>query len=539
MSQKEVKPVEKIAYIPFKNIRKIEIYINDQKLALSKIVKQTGCDFAITGNFYNTSWKPTCHLKKDGEVLASSSDVYRGFRWNDVGDFGQSRIPTEAKGFANYYACCTLIANGSAYPDNLVLYNKDVGGTRGRTGIGIKGDCLVLYASKDGTSDAKTPEKLRDYMFAKGVTEFIMGDGGGKVNYYGDGELMQGSAKSQNLILVYLNKEEAKPTKPTTPTPNTYTITQASIANNPRYKANQKKVKTGYMQHSTGTPGGKAESFIKIWNSQSAQAETEFIIDDTGIYQMMPIGIRTWHCGGSGNNTLVGCEVCEPLNARMLDVNWRTLKQGGKDNTTYAVTMLQKELQARGYDPNGIDGIFGGGTKTAVIAFQKAAGLTADGAVGLNTLHALQRRTGSYMAYNVVENQAYFEDVYRKAVFTCAYVLKQLGVSKIDKKSLCSHAEGYQMGIASNHADVGHWWPKHSKSMDDFRADVKTYMETGKLPYSVEVEESTVPEAPVKTELEIAWDKACDMGILDGSNPTGNVTRRQLAVVLDRLDLLK
>ena len=75
--------------------------------------------------------------------------------------------------------------------------------------------------------------------------------------------------------------------------------------------------------------------------------------------------------------------------------------------------------------------------------------------------------------------------------------------------------------------------------MDDFRADVKTYMETGKLPYSVEVEESTEPKTPAKTELEIAWDKACDMGILDGSNPTGNVTRRQLAVVLDRLDLLK
>ena len=106
------------------------------------------------------------------------------------------------------------------------------------------------------------------------------------------------------------------------------------------------------------------------------------------------------------------------------------------------------------------------------------------------------------------------------------------------------------MGIASNHADVGHWWPKHGKSMDDFRADVKTYIETGKLPYSIEVESKPVesiepeppadkPETPAKTELEIAWDKACDMGIFDGSNPTGNVTRRQLAVVLDRLDLLK
>ena len=98
------------------------------------------------------------------------------------------------------------------------------------------------------------------------------------------------------------------------------------------------------------------------------------------------------------------------------------------------------------------------------------------------------------------------------------------------------------MGIASNHADVGHWWPKHGKSMDDFRADVKTYMETGKLPYSVEStpdnsEENNKTQAQI--EFEQAWDKACDMGVFDGSNPNGNVTRNQLAVVLNRLGLLK
>ena len=539
-----MKPVEKIAYIPFKDIKSIEIYINSGKLGLKDIVKKTGCDFAITGTFYNKYWKPVCPLKKDGTVLYSSTDTYRGFKWNNPSDFSTARIPNETANYKNHFACVALIANGTAYSDDLVQYNADVGGKRGRTGIGIKGDCLMLYASKDGTSDAKTPEDLRDYVYAKGATNFVMGDGGGKVNFY-DGEYMEGSAKSQNLILVYLNKsaETTKPTETTSKvTPTSYTITQAPITANPRYKTNQKKAKIGYMQHSTGMPGGKAESFIKTWNSQSAKAETEFIIDDTGIYQMMPVGIRTWHCGGSGNNTLVGCEVCEPINARMLDVNWRTLKQNGKDNTTYAVTMLQKELQAWGYDPNGIDGIFGGGTKTAVIAFQKAVGLSADGVVGLNTLHALQRRTGSYMAYNVNENQAYFEDVYRKAVFTCAYVLKQLGTSKIDKNTICSHAEGHMMGIASNHADVGHWWPKHGKSMDDFRADVKTYMDTGKLPYSVELtpdnsEENNKTQAQI--EFEQAWDKACDMGVFDGSNPDGNVTRNQLAVVLNRLDLLK
>ena len=35
------------------------------------------------------------------------------------------------------------------------------------------------------------------------------------------------------------------------------------------------------------------------------------------------------------------------------------------------------------------------------------------------------------------------------------------------------HFEGYKRGIASNHADPAHWFTKHGKSMDTFRADVK------------------------------------------------------------------
>lgn len=542
--------MERISYIPFDKIKKIEVYINSKKLSLSQIVKQTGCDYAVTGNFYNTSWKATCPLKKDGVVLVSAPYVYRGFRWNTPDDFGQCRIPTEAEGYSNYYTCCTLIANGSAYPNNLVIYNKDVGGVRGRTGIGVKGKNLVLYASKDGTSDAKTPEKLRDYLFAKGVTEFIMGDGGGKVNFYGDGTTMQGISKSQNLILVYLKKGneitdhptiEPEQEETTTTTDTGFTIQPAFLTNNPRYKKQEKKTKTGYMQHSTGTPGAKASSFIKTWNSNSAAAETEFIIDDTGIYQMMPIGIRTWHCGGTGNSTHVGCEVCEPLNTRLLDVNWKNLSQGSSNNTIYAVKLLQQELQAWGHNPNGIDGIFGSGTKNAVLAFQKKLGLTADGIVGLGTLHALQKRKGSYLLYNVKENQAYFENVYRKAVFTCAYILNKLEQKTIDNNTVLSHAEGNVKGIASAHADVGHWWPQHGKSMDDFREDVIKYVNTGILPYNVsdDIVETPDDKTDAQGELELAWDKACDMGIFDGSNPTGAVTRRQLAVVLDRLNLLK
>lgn len=307
-----------------------------------------------------------------------------------------------------------------------------------------------------------------------------------------------------------------------------YTITQSLLTNNSRYKSQQKKAKYGYMQHSTGTPGAKASQFIKSWNSVSCQAEAEFIVDDTGIYQCLPIGIRTWHCGGSANNTHVACEICEPENARMLDVNWLPLSYGGKNNTTYAVTMLQKELMTQGYDPNGVDGNFGPGCKTAVIAYQKDHGLSPDGSVGLATLHSLQQRQGSYLQYNKQENQPYFEDIYNKAVFTCSYALNQLQQKNIDKNIVCSHAEGYKLKIASNHADVGHWWPQHDKDMDDFRADVKTYMATGRLPFNDKSE-----------PIDLMWAKAQKLGIFSDKAPNDTVTAYDVVDALDQLNLLK
>ena len=527
---------ERIDYIPFNKIKSIEIYENVNKLTLSQIVSQKNPDYAITGVFYNTSWKPTCHLKKDGKVLASTADVYRGYRWNSPSDFSMCRVPTESQDYVNHYACCALIVNRSPYPDNLIFYNSDVAGIRGRTAIGIKGNNLVLYASKDGTSDAKTPEKLRDYLYAKGVEELVMGDGGGKVNYYANGYTIQGSAKSQNFILVYLKESENEDTEMATgKEDNGMEIIKKYITNNPRYKANIVKTKIGYVQHSTGTPGAMAQNIINAFNKSSAQAEAHGVIDDTGIYQLLPYNIRAWHVGGSANNTHVGVEVCEPQDTRFLDANWYNLSQNGKNNTTFAVKAVQQELVDRGYNPNGVDGIFGSGTKSAVMAFQKDQGLSQDGIVGKDTLHKLQNREGSHVKYNPKNNQEYFENVYNKAVFYCAYILKEVGVKSVTVDTVLSHAEAYKKGIGSNHADVGHWWPEHGKSMDDFRADVKEYMSTGKLPYG---ENSTTEVETPANEMDEAWKKAVAKGIFDGSNPDNPCTRKQTATVLDRLGLL-
>jgi len=64
-----------------------------------------------------------------------------------------------------------------------------------------------------------------------------------------------------------------------------------------------------------------------------------------------------------------------------------TLRQGSSGPD---VKDLQQKLKDLGFDPNGVDGHFGPGTRDAVIAFQQSKGLQADGIAGPNTLAALQ-----------------------------------------------------------------------------------------------------------------------------------------------------
>lgn len=77
-----------------------------------------------------------------------------------------------------------------------------------------------------------------------------------------------------------------------------------------------------------------------------------------------------------------------------------------------------------------------------------------------------------------LNDKVYFAKVYKEAVEVYAHLCKSFNLTE---KNIIDHAEGRKLGIASNHGDVGHWFPKHGKSMDTFRADVRAILNTTKL----------------------------------------------------------
>lgn len=91
--------------------------------------------------------------------------------------------------------------------------------------------------------------------------------------------------------------------------------------------------------------------------------------------------------------------------------------------------------------------------------------------------HAGGAANDTHIGFEICEDgltdSTYFKKVYQEAVELCAYLCKLYGLTE---KDIICHSEGAKLGIASNHGDVMHWFPKHGKSMDTFRADVKALL---------------------------------------------------------------
>lgn len=208
------------------------------------------------------------------------------------------------------------------------------------------------------------------------------------------------------------------------------------MTQNDCYKAGKPLTVKGLMLHSTATPGVMAADWYSRWNKSGIAKCVHAFVDDKGVWQYLPWIMRGWHCGGTGNNSYIGVEMCEPSN---------------------------------------------------------------------------------------LNDKVYFTKVYENAVELFAQLCMQF---QLTADNIICHCEGYKLGIASNHSDVMHWFPKHNKTMDDFRHDVAIRIEQKQK--EMEEREMNEPSDWAKTAWE--WGKA--NGICDGTNPKGTITREQVVQML-------
>lgn len=92
--------------------------------------------------------------------------------------------------------------------------------------------------------------------------------------------------------------------------------------------------------------------------------------------------------------------------------------------------------------------------------------------------HAGGSANDTHIGFEICEDNLsdrdYFDKVYREAVEFCAYLCKEFHLTERD---IICHSEGHTLGIASNHGDVMHWFPRFGKSMDTLRAEVKILLD--------------------------------------------------------------
>ncbi len=192
-------------------------------------------------------------------------------------------------------------------------------------------------------------------------------------------------------------------------------LVESYLTKNPCYKEGRTIIVKGLMLHSVGCPQPNALAFIKDWNrSDYNRACVHAFIDgnDGTVYQTLPWHYRGWHCGagkkGSGNDSLIGIEMCEPA----------CIRYTGGANFTCSDLEKAREVAKRTYD-------------VAVELFAK--------------------------------------------------LCKEFGLNPLEDGVIISHSEGYQRGIASNHADPEHLWKGIgvSYTMEGFRKEVKNAMIEG------------------------------------------------------------
>ena len=138
-----------------------------------------------------------------------------------------------------------------------------------------------------------------------------------------------------------------------------------------------------------------------------------------------------------------------------------------------------------------------------------------------------------------LSDKNYFTQVYNTAVELVAMLCKEYKLDPLKDGVVICHSEGYQRGVASNHADVMHWFPMHGKTMDDFRSAVadklKEEDEVTQEQFDKMMEDYLARKAqlPASSWATPFIEQAMQKGITDGTSPQAFATREQVITMIN------
>lgn len=125
-----------------------------------------------------------------------------------------------------------------------------------------------------------------------------------------------------------------------------------------------------------------------------------------------------------------------------------------------------------------------------------------------------------------LNDKAYAMAVYKEACEFTAYLCEQFNLDPLGEDVIIDHARAHQLGIASNHGDVMHWFGRYGITLDKIRRDVWALLEPEPTP-APEPAPKPKPKPSMDDKIK-AWDKANTLK-LGSKGKTVEVLQRALA----------
>lgn len=163
-----------------------------------------------------------------------------------------------------------------------------------------------------------------------------------------------------------------------------------------KFGTNTQKALKSYQKDNDLCPSGEADpaTWASINSSASGMNAASGVkkgSSGTRVRHLQQALIGLGYLSGSADG-IYGGKTTEAVKAYQRDFGLGVDGSAGKNTMVSiknTVVTLQSDLSRKGYSTKGIDGIFGGGSKSAVKAYQRAAGLEATGIAGSKTMKKL------------------------------------------------------------------------------------------------------------------------------------------------------